>query len=337
MKSLFIIVPFMFLIGCNSDSTTETDKEEIKYVIETKVNGPEECVGSEQYDAQNSVCFIECDTFEECEEKEAKLDEALDALEDEYTDIVTNITKFDSNNSVDDKELQNAEAVYKIDINETFILLSGSENSEHLKIKEWLRSISPNDFSDKYLSRLVLMPTHSDDSAAYVTLSSYGTDGSWDIFVNMQSLRDGGEKEMVFTLIHEYTHILTLNDSQLDVSISPENCTNYHTGAEGCTEKNSYLNQFIQNFWIDLLASKPDAENYYDYYDQHPTEFVRDYAATSPIEDIAESFASFVFKKDRSENSVADKKVDFFYSYPELVEIRASIRESLKKLVRDTI
>lgn len=58
-------------------------------------------------------------------------------------------------------------------------------------------------------------------------------------------------------------------------------------------------------------------------------EFVSDYAATNIEEDIAESFRIFVCGEKPTTLSVADKKVLFFYDYPELVKIRNEYRNNL--------
>jgi len=48
------------------------------------------------------------------------------------------------------------------------------------------------------------------------------------------------------------------------------------------------------------------------FYVDHEDEFVSDYAATNPGEDIAESFATFVLKPAPSGDTLADQKVAFF-------------------------
>jgi hypothetical protein len=52
---------------------------------------------------------------------------------------------------------------------------------------------------------------------------------------------------------------------------------------------------------------------------------VDDYATTHPTEDIAESFAYFVFSPEPTGDSIKDQKIAFFYEYPELVKLRQSI------------
>jgi len=65
------------------------------------------------------------------------------------------------------------------------------------------------------------------------------------------------------------------------------------------------------------------------FYDAHQDQFITDYAATSPGEDIAESWTEFVMSERPAGNSTIDRKILFFYNYPELVQIRNYAQPSL--------
>ena len=301
------------------------------YVIETEVDGPEDCTSLEEYDAENSICFIECETPEECDAIEIKLDDALDELEGDYQDFVKDFKEFEGEASEAEKK---AEVTYRIDKGENFVIESGVENASHIKIKKWLADISPNKFSDIYLSRLILLSNTDDDSAAFVTPSDSGAPDSWDMFVNMTSMKEDGDKEMVFTLIHEFAHILTFNNSQVKESVNKTSCKNYFID-EGCMNTNAYLNIFYDKFWKGKF--NPIVEDSMENYDKEPSAFVTEYAATNPGEDIAETFATFVFKKKIEDNTIAGQKVTFFYTYPELRKMRGAIRSMLKPFVRKRI
>jgi hypothetical protein len=58
-------------------------------------------------------------------------------------------------------------------------------------------------------------------------------------------------------------------------------------------------------------------------------QFVTDYAPTSPVEDIAESWTFFVLSPKPELNSIANEKILFFYEYPELVELRTQILKQI--------
>ena len=158
--------------------------------------------------------------------------------------------------------------------------------------------------------------------------------------------------DLTYTLLHEQGHLLTLNTEQVLPSEAifqfPENetvreqetdaCPQYFTG-QGCSEPNSYINQFFTRFWpflyeeweqIHLERDKDTrATLLEDFYKVHEDQFLSDYAPTSPVEDIAESWAFFVLSPKPELDSIANEKILFFYEYPELVERRTQILQQI--------
>jgi hypothetical protein len=154
--------------------------------------------------------------------------------------------------------------------------------------------------------------------------------------------------DLTYTLIHEQGHLLTLNADQVPPSDAifehPNNkgiyereaaaCPRYFTG-EGCSESNSYINQFFDRFWpyiypdwekIDLEEDEDTRSSLLrDFYRTYQDQFLSDYAATSPAEDIAESWTFFLLSPKPELTSIANEKILFFYEYPELVELRTQM------------
>lgn len=134
------------------------------------------------------------------------------------------------------------------------------------------------------------------------------------------------------TLIHEFGHMVTLNDEQ--VGDGSANCSTY-VSDDGCTAPDSYLNAFYDRFWSEIyedwseITNDGDEDLIEDFYNEYPDQFVSDYAATSPEEDIAESWTYFIFAPRPAGDGIADEKVLFFYEYPELVEVRQQIINGL--------
>lgn len=61
-----------------------------------------------------------------------------------------------------------------------------------------------------------------------------------------------------------------------------------------------------------------------------PQDFVTEYAATNPGEDIAESFALFILDpKNEAPQRKAEEKVSFFYKHSDLVSFRDEMRRGL--------
>jgi hypothetical protein len=199
-----------------------------------------------------------------------------------------------------------------------------------------------NVFTDGYSNTLAAVDQTRDDPS------------QWVLEIDIADLQD--KDSLVFTMIHEYAHLLTLNASQVtpdqEIVDDPGNlslqagkaaaCPNYFTGT-GCSYKDSYIHAFYNRFWVDindewekidtLQYGTEDLIPYYDglynFYKAHQDQFIDDYSATHPAEDIAEAFAYFVFSPKPAGNSIKEQKVAFFYEYPELVELRANILGSL--------
>ncbi len=149
---------------------------------------------------------------------------------------------------------------------------------------------------------------------------------------------------LTYTLAHEFGHLLTLNGTQVTPDplylANPSlqvyqqeaaSCPQYFTTV-GCSHPNSYINEFFQFFWVKLfnewsqVNAERDQKNYFanlaHFYERHPTQFVSTYAATSPEEDIAESFARFILNPRPPADSIAHEKMLFFYELPDLVQLR---------------
>lgn len=181
---------------------------------------------------------------------------------------------------------------------------------------------------------------------------SYDDPALWSVAVDAADLAD--RPSLTFTLVHEFAHLLTLSASQVppDVEVyhAPEDralqadrlqaCPTYFPG-EGCSLEGSYINLFHQRFWtaldeewrpIDDLSTGEDIEAYYEalyaFYEAHQDQFVGDYAATNPSEDMAETFSYFIFDTRPDGDTIAEQKVLFFYEYPGLVQLRGQILQA---------
>ncbi len=159
------------------------------------------------------------------------------------------------------------------------------------------------------------------------------------------------------TIAHELGHIITLAPDQvswLELEDSdPATYYIYEYDLDSAPE--SYINLFFERFWSDIYLEWSDfyyeygiqyygEEHLYeeneqtlyeyldDFYEKYADRFVTDYAATSPVEDIAETFMLFVLEDNPTGNKVSDKKMRFFYEFPELVEVRDHAQEYLESI-----
>lgn len=205
--------------------------------------------------------------------------------------------------------------------------------------------IFPKSITQKYIKKIVLISDGLDEKTGALAALNTRND-QWQLVidtldVNFRSKDRRRLKESVYTLVHEFGHLLTLNNTQIRPTnkISQEEGEPYLT-LEGEAYKNSYLNKFVSLFWKGKLLEKWDVikerhcfteescvEKLFGLYKENFADFVTDYAAESPEEDIVESWTYFVLKKKiKNPKTIAQKKINFFYEFPELVEYRKLIR-----------
>ena len=188
----------------------------------------------------------------------------------------------------------------------------------------------------------------SDDAALMIKRQDGAAD--WVLLVNQDAFfpeENFYPTQSVYALIHEFAHLLTLNQTQVDyypvfqihgaalVDDFTEQCAT-HLLQEGCLLSTSYLETFIDQFRTDEAFGQTEytEDDWYSekLYEVSPDQYVTDYAATNPAEDIAESFTLFVFNSGLTWTTIADQKIDFFSSYPELVRLRIHMRKRLRQL-----
>ena len=122
------------------------------------------------------------------------------------------------------------------------------------------------------------------------------------------------EGKLLATMVHEYGHSIMMNSGQIDVS-KLEDFPDYNDIS--IYKEDAYTKAFYDKFYNGDERS----------FSEYPGDYVDDYAGGAQIsEDIAESFMVFVTSNKAKGDSIAAKKVNFFYDYPELVKIRDYIR-----------
>ncbi|MFW0119823.1 hypothetical protein ACN08Y_07910 [Rothia sp. P5764] len=157
---------------------------------------------------------------------------------------------------------------------------------------------------------------------------------TWTISVDLDDTLNKNQQltpSSTVTIIHEMAHIIALNSQQMS---SEENQDTAHAVQEGTLKKDSYLSAFYDKFWKDHPGiSQKDSgiganriDSYQGSFDQRPDDFITEYAAENPVEDLAESFAYFVVLDRPEDDSLKSQKLSFFYNYPELVKVRDDIR-----------
>ena len=210
---------------------------------------------------------------------------------------------------------------------------------------ETVSSILPNNLLDEYVVSLRLFSDgRNEDLGGMNQLDE--TVEFWQIDLDTADMNIFTKDSLkvldyTHTLIHEFGHLLTLNTSQIELTDEKkEDPDRGYLTIEGYAIKGSYLSLFVNQFWRsnflqewDRISSKRNKKKkvdlLYDFYLNNADEFLTDYAAESPEEDIAESWTFFVLSDKPSQNEIKHQKIKFFYQFPELVEYRKEIRANI--------
>ncbi len=197
------------------------------------------------------------------------------------------------------------------------------------KVEEFLSKLLPADRMDRITNIY-------EDSDGYDGVTAYvdSSDGKkWDLAIDPadvdieNNIKNRGEYSALATLIHEYAHIESLNNTQVKYDD--------HTPKkgellleEGSAKKDAYITEFAKKFWSkDMMKEAKNGSLIAD-----KDSFVTEYAASNAVEDFAESFARFVLDEKKKGNKLVDKKINFFYNYPELVKLREHMNKAIEKL-----
>jgi len=201
----------------------------------------------------------------------------------------------------------------------------------------------------KYLTEFAVISDGKGEILAAVS-PTYDDPSLWTLEVDILDTDDN--YSLTFTLLHEFGHLLTLNAKQVPpnrrVFFNPDDieiyeqaeaaCPQYFTG-EGCSNPDSYINEFFNRFWPDLytewheIDGIEDEDEYYvrldEFYETYQDQFLTDYSVTSPAEDIAEAWSFFILSPKPELDSIANEKILFFYDYPELMQLRQEILNNI--------
>ena len=147
-------------------------------------------------------------------------------------------------------------------------------------------------------------------------------DGGWILRFNVLASTDSNY--LTDALIHEYGHFLTLNPTQQAAPAANGKCA--QEALYQCPAPDSYVNLFFEQFWRPIhrewVGTLGDPDSGYRFYLKYSDQFVTEYAAFQPLEDIAESWTYFIVHPKPTGDTIADQKVLFFYQFPELVDLR---------------
>lgn len=316
MKKILLLlsVLLMCVAAIIFSKTQQTSPPEEVYVYESEPDESGNCSRFEVYDDATKLCTFTCASQSECDDIMANIDAQMQSLAETKPKIGA-----DEKPIVSDSPHKEVE--YSVGSDESITLRTGQKNQDDAKIWKQIQDLSPDLFTAQFIDTFQIFNAPDDDTLAFV--DDADGDGKYRIGVNRPQHTASTKDEQIKTLIHELGHIPTLNQTQRSTEASA--CEVYTTD-EGCFATSSILGHFVSRFWTKAQQNRAAAgETVY-----HEDDFVTEYAASSPEEDIAESFAYFVTQSNPSKLSPTQReKMTHFASYEEATKMKKYMRQSI--------
>ncbi len=220
--------------------------------------------------------------------------------------------------------------VLDTDRNSTLHEIDDATKEKYINIFTQIHSIVPEDIWKRVSSFIVFA---SGSTSAYAQFEDLSRE-KFRIGIDITSMLDQSgnlAKEQRVVIVHEAAHIITQNSSQISSKQAESSYVNANAEFLDKYQKDSYMYQFFLKFWTDIYEEYLLTTDSSEFYGKYEDQFVSDYAAMVPEEDIAESFRIFVMGDKPVSDSIKDQKVRFFYEYDEFVQWREEIRNALSK------
>lgn len=204
-------------------------------------------------------------------------------------------------------------------------------NVKHRLYLERVLEIFPSQYGEKLREFLVFKDTAGEFGAFVKTISPTHT--FWTFAVSSDLL--GKEKTELSKelIVHELAHIISY-ESVVGLPLPATASCHTYFKKRGCPKENSYLAIFVKEFWSDSDLDRAEqfkkAKNPLvmadDYFETTAEEYISGYAALSPEEDLAESFAQYVIARESRKNTTVSKKTWWFEQFSDLQDVRDSVK-----------
>ncbi|MBN4070908.1 hypothetical protein JYT72_00230 [Crocinitomix catalasitica] len=208
-------------------------------------------------------------------------------------------------------------------------------------------TIFPHEKIDKYIISMRLITDGKDGDLGGLNQLDESLK-KWELDIDTADMNLAQRDSMyvydyLFTLVHEFGHLITLNIEQMKPTKDEfQNDKKGYLTTEGYARQGGYLDLFVAEFWIgnlmedwrrtdEIYYTDEWLDSIYAFYLRYPNRFVTDYAAENPAEDLAESWACYIFMIKAAEDdwTIKNKKTNFFSDFPELVSDRRHIRTKM--------
>ena len=236
--------------------------------------------------------------------------------------------------------------------------------NKHQEIWEIIVMIIPPPYIDKITSFEIA----TDSKPRFMGVSRSIGETDWKFWINIHKFYSSGTFNPNLVqrgIIHELAHLMVHNDLQIDDDLELANrefysqneydkiivektseCYPKFLTIAGCAKETSYMNQFFQKFWreviylessqIENFPNEFDQEKFKKFFNSRPLNEFLSPSSINPIEDLSESFTAFVVFNEidlvtEKRSMTAKEKLKFFFDIEEFRDVRNKIRTSLSE------
>lgn len=224
-------------------------------------------------------------------------------------------------------------------------------NQKHQQVWDYFVSLIPAKYTTQITVLEIIDQKENLVIANLVNLENQPNNWKLKISLDKVYLNNQFNPELLkYTYVHELGHLLTLNSQELDLDYAylklkgkdfqdnfqqkEASCQPNYYLQEGCSKTNSTINLFWQKFWKPVWAeyleiqktsdNKQFNEKSSNFCKKYQDQFVSQTACQNPEEDIAETFAYFILKKEPI-SETTKKKVEFIESFEQLKLLKNEI------------
>ncbi|MET0812374.1 MAG: NADH:ubiquinone oxidoreductase subunit 4 (chain M) [Microbacterium sp.] len=210
--------------------------------------------------------------------------------------------------------------------------LSPTPDAEAAAAWDLFRRVAGEDIIVDHVESFIVGDEEDSDFSAYVRPEG---DDSWALVVN---LAYDHPYDLATTMVHEYAHLLSLNATQVDHDVDWSRCGQTWV-FEGCPREDAVIARFQDRFWDMYGYDVPDgiagAADVAEFWSGREEQFVSEYAATSVLEDFAETFTTWVLLDGAPARSwgfrgLAEEKLEFLDDEPSIQGERERILAAIE-------
>lgn len=298
----------------------------------------QDCEEGERFDAEEELCYLPEDEEWDDESWDDDEEDLADYYDEEYEPVRHDEEGADEDTKYVYSIAGSAIKLVRSDGDVSALPAVARDTAQHQQVWQRVTELIP----ESYRGNLQYFYIFSDGAEGTMAYVEPLVDGKWALGIDALDAKND-PRELTLTIIHEYGHTLTLGVDQIEdlsrlsYAEAEQRCKPRYFTGDGCAKPDSFIEKFYRSFWTGRVtkqyrrgfAQESGDTAAVPLYEDDPSRYVTEYAASSVEEDIAESFAYFVFHDRPTGTAIKDDKLRFFEQFPSLMKLRKEMREGI--------